>query len=80
MMWGAKLMAVKHRAVEGAWKVIDTALDLAGSFGSCKQSGIERLFHDARLGRMQPANAFLTRKFVVKTVLGSNIDEKPRGG
>src|SRR2546426_1821697 len=29
MLWGAKLVAVKHRAVEGAWKVVDMAMDLA---------------------------------------------------
>ena len=74
-MWGAKLVAVKHRAVEGAWKVVDTAMDLAGGFGIFKQTGIERLFRDARLGRIHPANAFLTREFVAKTVLGISIDE-----
>jgi alkylation response protein AidB-like acyl-CoA dehydrogenase len=79
-MWGAKLVAAKHRAVEGAWKVVDTALDLAGGFGIFKQSGIERLFRDARLGRLHPANAFLTREFVAKTVLGISIDERPRWG
>jgi alkylation response protein AidB-like acyl-CoA dehydrogenase len=80
MLWGAKLVAAKHRAVEGAWKVVDTALDLAGGFGIFKQSGLERLFCDARLGRMHPANSFLTREFVAKTVLGISIDEKPRWG
>jgi alkylation response protein AidB-like acyl-CoA dehydrogenase len=80
MMWGAKLVAVKHRAVEGAWRVVDTALDLAGGFGIFRQAGLERLFRDARLGRIHPANAFLTREFVAKTVLGISIDEKPRWG
>lgn len=80
MMWGAKLVAVKHRAVEGAWRVVDTALDLAGGFGIFRQTGMERLFRDARLGRIHPANAFLTREFVAKTVLGISIDETPRWG
>jgi alkylation response protein AidB-like acyl-CoA dehydrogenase len=79
-MWGAKLVAVKHRAVEGAWKVVDTAMDLAGGYGIFKQAMIERLFRDARLGRIHPANAFLTREFVAKTVLGISIDETPRWG
>ncbi len=79
-MWGAKLVAVKHRAVEGAWKVVDTAMDLAGGYGIFKQTLIERLFRDARLGRIHPANAFLTREFVAKTVLGISIDETPRWG
>src|SRR6266436_6306449 len=80
MLWGAKLVAVKHRAVEGAWKVVDTAMDLAGGYGIFKQTLIERLFRDARLGCIHPANAFLTREFVAKTVLGINIDETPRWG
>jgi alkylation response protein AidB-like acyl-CoA dehydrogenase len=79
-MWGAKLVVVKHRAVEGAWKVVDTATDLAGGFGIFKQTMIERLFRDARLGRIHPANAFLTREFVAKTILGISIDEQPRWG
>lgn len=76
MLWGAKLVAVKHRAVEGAWKVVDMALDLAGGFGIFKQAMIERLFRDARLGRIHPANAFVTREFVAKTVLGINSDQE----
>jgi alkylation response protein AidB-like acyl-CoA dehydrogenase len=67
-------------AVEGAWRVVDTALALAGGCGICKQAGLERLFRDARMERIHPANAFLTREFVAKTVLGINIDEKPRWG
>lgn len=79
-LWGTKLMAVKHRAVTGAWKVVDTAMDLAGGFGIFKQATIERLFRDARLGRLHPANAFLTREFVAKTALGISLDETPRWG
>ena len=52
---------------------------LAGGY-IFKQATIERLFRDARLGRIHPANAFLTREFVAKTVLGISIDETPRWG
>ena len=55
-------------------------MDLAGGYGIFKQTLIERLFRDARLGRIHPANAFLTREFVAKTVLGISIDETPRWG
>jgi alkylation response protein AidB-like acyl-CoA dehydrogenase len=79
-MWGAKLVAAKYRAVEGTWRVVDTALDVAGGFGIFKAAGLERLFRDARLGRIHPANAFLTREFVAKTVLGIDLDEQPRWG
>ena len=78
--WGAKIVAAKYRAVEGAWKVVDTAMELAGGFGIFKVAGLERLFRDARLGRIHPANTFLTHEFVAKTALGINPDEQPRWG
>ena len=75
-----KLVAAKFHAVESAWKVVDTALELSGGFGIFAASGMERLFRDARLGRIHPANAFLTREFVAKTALGISPDEQPRWG
>jgi hypothetical protein len=47
--------------------VVDTVLDVAGGFS---RSGLERMFRDARLGRIHPANGFLTRELVAKTALG----------
>jgi len=79
-LWGAKLVAAKHRAVEGAWKMVDTALDLAGGCGIFTQSGIARLCRDARLRRLHPANALLSRECVAKTVRGISIAEQPRWG
>src|SRR5262249_38505498 len=78
--WVVKLVSAKYNAVEAAWRVADTALDLAGGFGIFKQSEIERLFRDARLGRIHPANAALSHEFVAKTTLGINPDEQPRWG
>jgi alkylation response protein AidB-like acyl-CoA dehydrogenase len=80
MQWAIKLTAAKYRAVEGAWRVVDTALELAGGFGIFTQSGLERLFRDARLGRIHPTNAFLTHELVAKTALGISPDEQPRWG
>jgi alkylation response protein AidB-like acyl-CoA dehydrogenase len=78
--WGAKIVATKYHVVESAWRVVDLALEVAGGFGIFKQSGLERLFRDARLGRIHPANSFLTHEFVAKTALGINPDEAPRWG
>ena len=78
--WAIKLIAAKYRAAEGSWRVVDTALDLAGGFGIFKQSGLERLWRDARLGRIHPANSALAREFIAKTALGINPDEQPRWG
>jgi alkylation response protein AidB-like acyl-CoA dehydrogenase len=79
-MWPAKITAAKYRAVEGSWKVIDSMLELAGGFGIFRASGLERLWRDARLGRIHPANSMLTHEFVAKTMLGINPDEQPRWG
>ncbi len=79
-MWPAKIFAAKYHAVEGSWRVVDQALDLAGGFGIFKRSGLERLFRDARLGRIHPANAMLTHEIVGKSLLGINPDEQPRWG
>jgi alkylation response protein AidB-like acyl-CoA dehydrogenase len=78
--WGSKIVAAKYRAVEAAWRIVDRALDVAGGFGIFKASGFERLVRDARLGRLHPANSFLTHELVAKTALGINPDETPRWG
>ena len=78
--WPMKILAAKYHAVESAWKVVDTALDLAGGFGIFRRSGLERLWRDARLGRIHPGNSMLTHEFVAKTLLGISPDEQPRWG
>ncbi len=79
-VWPSKIVAAKYHAVEGSWRVVDTAMDLLGGFGIFKQSGFERIWRDARLGRIHPANSALTREFVAKTALGISPDEQPRWG
>jgi alkylation response protein AidB-like acyl-CoA dehydrogenase len=78
--WAAKLVTAKYHATEGSWRVVDLALDTLGGFGVFKRAGMERLFRDARFGRIHPANAFLTRELVAKTALGLDFDEQPRWG
>jgi alkylation response protein AidB-like acyl-CoA dehydrogenase len=78
--WGAKLVTAKYHATEGSWRVVDLAMDTLGGFGVFRRAGMERLFRDARFGRIHPANAFLTREIVAKTALGLDFDEQPRWG
>jgi len=78
--WPMKLVAVKHHCVEGAWKVVDLAMDLSGGGGMFKRSELERLFRDARCGRFHPANANLVHEIVAKTTLGIDLGEQPRWG
>ena len=78
--WPIKLVTAKHRAVVGAWQVVDKAMDLSGGFGMFKKHELERLFRDARAGRFHPANPALSHELVGKLTLGINPDEQPRWG
>jgi alkylation response protein AidB-like acyl-CoA dehydrogenase len=78
--WPAKIFAAKYRAVEGSWRVVDLGLDVTGGNGIFRSAGYERLLRDARLGRIHPANSFLTHEVVAKTALGISLDEQPRWG
>jgi alkylation response protein AidB-like acyl-CoA dehydrogenase len=78
--WPMKILATKYHAVEGSWRVVDTALDLAGGFGVFRRAGIEQIFRDARLGRIHPGNTLFTHEIVAKTLLGISPDEQPRWG
>lgn len=78
--WPAKIFAAKYHAVEDSWRIVDSALEVAGGFGIFRRSGLEQLFRDARLGRIHPANSMLTHEIVAKTLLGISPDETPRWG
>jgi alkylation response protein AidB-like acyl-CoA dehydrogenase len=78
--WFLRLVAMKHRTVEAAFRVADQALDLSGGFGMFKKSELERLFRDARAGKFHPANPLLTHEIVGKISLGISPDEQPRWG
>jgi alkylation response protein AidB-like acyl-CoA dehydrogenase len=78
--WPSKIFAAKYHAVEGSWRVVDLGLDVTGGNGIFRSAGYERLVRDARLGRIHPANSFLTHEVVAKTALGISLDEQPRWG
>jgi alkylation response protein AidB-like acyl-CoA dehydrogenase len=78
--WPIKIVSTKYRAVEGAWRIADRALEVSGGFGMFKKSELERLFRDARAGRFHPANSSLSHEIVGKMALGINPDELPRWG
>jgi alkylation response protein AidB-like acyl-CoA dehydrogenase len=79
-LWPAKIFAAKYCAVEGSWRAVDLGLDVTGGTGIFRSAGYERLIRDARLGRIHPANSFLTHEVVAKTALGISLDEQPRWG
>jgi alkylation response protein AidB-like acyl-CoA dehydrogenase len=80
MGWAIKIISTKYRAVEGAWRIADLALETSGGFGMFKKSEMERLFRDARAGRFHPANSSLTHELIGKLALGVNPDDPQRWG
>jgi alkylation response protein AidB-like acyl-CoA dehydrogenase len=78
--WAVKIFAAKYRAVEASWRVVDLGLEVAGGHGIFRSAGYERLLRDARLGRIHPANTFLTHEVIGKIALGIGLDELPRWG
>jgi alkylation response protein AidB-like acyl-CoA dehydrogenase len=78
--WPVKIIAAKHVSVTGAWRIVDTALDLTGGSGIFKRDRMEQLFRDARLGLIHPANTLLADELVGKLSLGIHPDEQPRWG
>ena len=78
--WPMKLVAAKHRAVEGAKRVVDLAITVSGGGGLFRRSELERLYRDVRAGGIHPANSLLVHEIVGKTVLGIDLGEQPRWG
>jgi alkylation response protein AidB-like acyl-CoA dehydrogenase len=69
-LWPAKLVAAKYRAVEGAKRVVDLAMDVSGGTGMFKSNELERLYRDVRCGGFHPANSAIAHEVVGKTALG----------
>jgi alkylation response protein AidB-like acyl-CoA dehydrogenase len=78
--WPLKFIAAKARITEAAWRIADRSIELAGGFGIFPASHMERLFRDARLGRIHPTNTYLSREMIGKAMLGIDWDEQPRWG
>jgi alkylation response protein AidB-like acyl-CoA dehydrogenase len=79
MAWPMKLVAAKYRAVEGAKKIVDLAMDVSGGTGMFRSNELERLYRDVRCGGFHPANAALVHEIVGKSALGI-LDADPRWG
>lgn len=78
--WVVKIVTTKHVVVTNAWRVVDTAVDIAGGSGVVKANRLEQLFRDVRMGLVHPANPLFTHEVVGKLSLGVNPDEGPRWG
>jgi alkylation response protein AidB-like acyl-CoA dehydrogenase len=75
--WPSKLVATKYKAVEGAKRIVDLAMDVSGGTGMFKSNELERIYRDVRCGGFHPANSALAHEIVGKTALGV-LGEEPR--
>ena len=64
--------------MEGSWRIVDRAMDIMGGFGLSRKPGFERLFRDARIGKIHPTNSYLTREILAKGMLVLDLDYQPR--
>lgn len=73
-------VSMKHQATNAAFRAVDGAIDVAGGFGVSRGGPLERLFRDARMGRLHPGNFALTYELIAKVNLGIDLDGSPRWG
>jgi alkylation response protein AidB-like acyl-CoA dehydrogenase len=75
--WAIKLVAAKYKAVEGAKRIVDLAMDVSGGSGMFKGNELERIYRDVRCGGFHPANSSIVHEIVGKGLLGV-LGEMPR--
>ncbi len=75
--WAIKLFAAKYKAVEGAKRIVDLAMDVSGGSGMFKSNELERLYRDVRCGGFHPANGAIVHEVIGKGLLGV-LGETPR--
>ena len=77
MAWPIKLFAAKYKAVEGAKRIVDLAMDVSGGSGMFKGNELERIYRDVRCGGFHPANSSVVHEVIGKGLLGV-LGETPR--
>ncbi|MEM5315985.1 acyl-CoA dehydrogenase family protein [Paraburkholderia sp. JHI869] len=68
--WLAQLLAAKQHAVDGALRVVNLALQVAGAGSLSRRQELERLFRDVRAGAFHPPNADATHELIGQLWLG----------
>jgi alkylation response protein AidB-like acyl-CoA dehydrogenase len=68
--WIAKLLAAKQHSVDGALRVVNLALKIAGASALSKNNELERLYRDVRAGAFHPPNADATHEVIGQAWLG----------
>jgi alkylation response protein AidB-like acyl-CoA dehydrogenase len=68
--WPAKFLAAKQQSVEGAKRVVDLALKIAGASSLARSGELERLYRDVRARAFHPPNGDAARDIIARTYLG----------
>lgn len=68
--WIAHLLAAKQHAVDGALRVVNLALKIAGAASLSRNHELERLYRDVRAGAFHPPNADLSHEVIGQAWLG----------
>jgi len=69
-LWIARLLAAKQHAVDGALRVVNLALKIAGAGALSRQNELERLYRDVRAGAFHPPNADASHEVIGQAWLG----------
>lgn len=69
-LWPAKFLAAKQHAVDGARRVVDLALKIAGAGSLARGGELERLYRDVRAGAFHPPNTDASYDVIGKSYLG----------
>ena len=69
-MWIAHLLAAKQHAVDGALRVVNLALKIAGASSLSRNGELERLYRDVRAGAFHPPNADAAHEVIGQAWLG----------
>ena len=76
----SQLISMKQTVTKGALRMADLAVETVGGLGVARSGEFERLFRDARMGPIHPANPTLSRELISKIALGIDLDNQPRWG
>jgi alkylation response protein AidB-like acyl-CoA dehydrogenase len=68
--WIAHLLAAKQHAVDGALRVVNLALKIAGASSLSRNGELERLYRDVRAGAFHPPNADAAHEVIGQAWLG----------
>ncbi len=71
--WAAKLFAAKVRAMEGARRVVDLALEIEGAASLAKSNVLERLYRDVRAGSFHPPSSSTASEVIGQTYLAASL-------